>query len=254
MTTADVNRKRAVLLGLHGLAERWNEFASKDWVNELLFLEEGYRHRSGLSRRLKGAHLGDFKPLAEFDWSWPTEIDRQLVDELMTLSFLDEKENVVLVGAHGVGKTLIAKNIAFEAVRRGKRALFVDASEMLTALSKAESQGGVGKALTKLAKADLLIIDEIGQVTFGTRHADLLFAVINRRYLKRSTIITTNTPFSGWGELFPSATCVVALVDRLMHRAEVVTIAGTSFRLRESEERQTRKRNQRATRKVKPVV
>jgi len=250
----EFNRKRAQQLGLHGLADRWNEYGGQDWVGELLGLEEEHRHRSGLARRLRAAKLEEFKPLAEFDWSWPESIDRSLIEELMTLAFIDEKENIAFVGPNGVGKTLIAKNIAYEAVRRGKRAVFIDASELLTQLSKAESQGTLSAALTKLAKPDLLVIDEIGQVTFGNRHADLLFAVINRRYLKRSTVISTNTAFGQWGDLFPSATCVVTLVDRLLHRAEVVTITGTSFRLRESEERQTRKRARREERKRKPIA
>jgi DNA replication protein DnaC len=252
VSAQEANKKRAQHLGLHGLADRWNDVATKDWVTELLGIEEEYRHRSGLARRLRGASLGDFKPLADFDWSWPEEIDRAAIEELMTLAFLDEKENVVLVGHNGTGKTLIAKNIGLEAVRRGRRVLFTDASEMLTQLSRAETTGGIGKALARLAKLDLLVIDEIGQVTFSARHADLLFAVINRRYLKKSTILTTNTPFAQWGDLFPSATCVHALVDRLMHRGEKVEIKGPSFRQRESEERQQRKLTRRTTRIRKP--
>ena len=129
----------------------------------------------------------------------------------------------------------------------------MDASALLTELSRAETQGKLAFCLAKFGKPDLLLIDEIGQVTFGNRHADLFFAVINRRYLKRSTIITTNTPFGQWGDLFPNATCVVTLVDRLLHRSEVVTINGTSFRLRESEERQIQKRTRREERKKKSV-
>ena len=249
----EFNQKRAKLLGLNGLVNRWNEFASQDWVSELLGIEEEHRHRSGLERRLKSAKLAEFKPMANFDWKWPEDIDRALIEELMTLSFLDEKENIAFIGPNGVGKTMVAKNIAFEAVRRGKSALFMDAAALLTDLSDAETQNKFALFLSKFVKPDLLIIDEIGQVTFGNRHADLLFAVINRRYLKRSTIITTNTPFGQWGDLFPNATCVVTLVDRLLHRSEVVNISGTSFRLRESQERQTQKRTRRAERKKKTV-
>jgi DNA replication protein DnaC len=233
-------------LKLYGLAERWSEYEGKEWIAELVKTEEDHRHRRGLAQRLKAARLGDFRPIAEFDWSWPKKINRAVVEELLTLGFMAEKENIALLGSNGVGKTLIAKNIAFEAIRVGKRAKFMDASEMLTQLSRAESTGNLSRALASLTLPDLLIIDEIGQVSFGDRHADLFFALINRRYLKKSTIITTNIEFGQWGSLFPNATCVVTLVDRLLHRAEIVDIEGNSFRLRESQERQQQKQVRRS--------
>lgn len=251
MQTESNLRDRLVALGLCGLSERWDEIANKPWLQDVVKMEEDYRHRTGFARRLKAAKLGNYKPVAYFDWAWPKKIDRDVIEELMTLEFMKEHENIVFIGPNGVGKTLFAKNIALEAVRKGFTAVVWDVIALLNVLSAKEKRGTLTHALAQIAKPDVLVLDEFGQVAFGERHGDLLFAVINARYLKKSTIITTNTPFTQWGSFFPNTSCVGTLVDRLLHRSEVVDIEGPTWRAHEAELRLKQKQAARKAKKKK---
>lgn len=238
-------KKRVQSLGLIVPLENWEWYASQTWLPEFVSAEEEARNRKNYARRMALAHLNDFKPLTDFDWSWPTKIDRTAISELLTLEFMMDHENIVFVGGNGTGKTMIAKNIAFEAVKKGIHVISVNAASMLSALSRYESNGILNRGLSKYTKPDLLLIDELGQISFGERHADLLFNVINARYLKKSTMITTNTHFKQWNELFPNATCVATIIDRLIHHCEIIEILGESYRLRESQERLAAKKKRR---------
>jgi DNA replication protein DnaC len=159
----------------------------------------------------------------------------------MHLGFIAEGLNVILVGSNGVGKTLIAQNLAYQAVMHGHSALFTTAAQMLTDLAGQDGDLALRRRLAHYARPDLLVIDEIGYLSYGTRHADLLFEIINRRYERKPTLITTNRPFAEWGAVFPNAACVVSIVDRLIHHAEVLLIEGESYRMREARERGTHK-------------
>jgi DNA replication protein DnaC len=241
-------RQRAQRLGLYGLLARWAELDQEPWVPKLLDLEEGERRRRSLERRIRNARLGRFKPIGDFDWTWPKDVDRELVDELFQLTFLDEAANVVLVGPNGTGKTTIAQNLAYEAISRGHTARFTTASEMLNDLAGQESASGLARRLRAYCHAALLVIDEVGYLSYDTRHADLLFDVVSRRAQQRSTIVTTNKPFAEWNQVFPNAGCVVALVDRLVHKAEIVRIDGDSYRVKEAKEREARRAEERRKR------
>ncbi|MBK1736290.1 hypothetical protein CKO15_13680 [Halorhodospira abdelmalekii] len=175
--------------------------------------------------------------MSEFDWAWPTACDRELVDSLMRLEFIAEHNNVAILGSNGVGKTMIARNLAYQAVIAGHTALFVTASGLLADLAAQQSDLLLQRRLGRYTRPQLLLIDEVGYLSYSTRYADLLFELISRRYEKSSTIITTNRPFSEWSEVFPNAACVVSLVDRLLHHSEVLTIDGDSYRLKEAKER-----------------
>ena len=251
MTTkkADDLRARDTALGLHGLAARWDELSDTEWVAHAIGIEEQERQRRSLERRVKRARLGAFKPMADFDWGWPTKIDRELVDELFTLQFIDEAANVVLVGPNGVGKSMIARNLAHAALMAGHTVHFTSASEMLNRLAAQDSMTALERHIRRLCKPNLLVIDEVGYLSYGNRHADLLFEVVTRRHLLRPVVLTTNKPFAEWAEVFPNATCVVTLVDRLVHRAEIVAVEAESYRLKEAKERSTRKAKERAARK-----
>jgi DNA replication protein DnaC len=234
-------RERASELRLHGLLAHWGEvFAQPEqarWVTQLLEWEAAERARRSLERRLRGAHIGRFKPLADFDWSWPKQCDRTALEDLMTLEFMKDAGNVVLVGPNGVGKTMCAANIGYQAVLAGHTVLFTTAGQMLSDLAALDSDSTLRRRLRQYAAPDLLLIDEVGYLSYSNRHADMLFELVNRRYQCKSTVVTTNRAFAEWGEVFPNAACVVSLIDRLMHRAEVVRIEGESYRAKEAGER-----------------
>ena len=169
-----------------------------------------------------------YKPLCDFDWSWPKRCDRAAVNALMTLEFLTEAANVVLVGPNGVGKSTIAQNIAHQAVITGHTVLFTSAGQLLGDLAALDSDAALRRRLRHYTSPQLLVIDEVGYLSYSNRHADLMFELISRRYQNKSTLVTTNRPFAEWREVFPNAACVVSLVDRLLHNAEIVALEGDS--------------------------
>lgn len=234
-----VLREQVAALKLNGILAHWDELDEPalqqlarwvDWESE-------ERQQRGLQRRLHAARIGRFKPLADFDWNWPRQCDRSSITALMQLTFLTECLNIILVGSNGLGKTLIAQNVAHQAVTRGYSVLFTTAAQMLTDLAGQDGDLALRRRLAHYARPDLLVIDEIGYLSYGTRHADLLFEIVNRRYERKPILVTTNRVFSEWSDVFPNAACVVSIVDRLMHHAEVLVIEGESYRLHEARER-----------------
>jgi DNA replication protein DnaC len=233
----DSLRERAGALHLHGLVAHWPEISSADWLPGLVQWEEEARAQRSLERRIASAHIGRFKALVDFNWSWPRRLDRAAIEGLMTLEFIKEAANVVLLGPNGVGKSTLAKNIAHQALVQGHTVRFTTAGELLGELAALDSDAALRRRLRHYAAADLLVIDEIGYLSYSNRHADLLFELISRRYESKSTMVTTNKPFAEWATVFPNAACVVSLVDRLVHHAEVIAIEGESYRLKEAKER-----------------
>ena len=211
---------------------RWGLVATLEHV---VALEEKDRVRRGLDRRLNRSRLEKFKPMVDFDWNWPTKIDRPLVESLLTPDFIEAKRNVVLAAQAGLGKTMIAQNIAHAAVLAGHSVLFLSAADLLLDLAAQESASRLERRLRYYAKIGLLVLDEVGFLAFDNRNADLLFQVISRRYEKKSLVLTTNLAFKDWHTIFPTAICATALVERVVHRADIVTIEGESYRLRESQ-------------------
>ncbi|MCP5024103.1 MAG: ATP-binding protein [bacterium] len=250
-TTTDSLKERAKALKLHGLLAHWDEVRDAAWLEPLIRWEEEERARRGLQRRLSSARLGRFKPLADFDWNWPKQCDRQVIEELMRLDFLAQSANAVLVGPNGVGKSTIARNIAHQAVLAGHSVLFTNAAAMLNELAAQDGDNALRRRLALYARPRLLVIDEIGYLSYSNRHADLLFEIVSRRYEEKSTLVTTNKPFAEWNQVFPNASCVVSLVDRLVHHAEIIPLEGESYRLKEAKEQSEKRRQQRAAAKRK---
>lgn len=233
-------------LGLRATAEQLSDLVARGTKERLGLLqllelianiEENDRARRSLERRLQRSKLGRFKPIADFDWGWPTRIDRDRVEAALRLEFLDEARNIVLVAPQGLGKTMIAQNIAHEAILAGHSVLFITAAQLLLDLAAQDSARALDRRLKHYAKQSLLIIDEVGYLAFDNRNADLLFQVIARRYERKSLVLSTNLAFRDWPTIFPNATCATALIDRVIHHADVIAVEGKSYRLREAQDR-----------------
>jgi DNA replication protein DnaC len=213
---------------------RWS---AQQLLEHVARIELDDRARRSLERRLGRSHLGRFKPMADFDWAWPKRIDRDAVEAALHLEFLDKAYNVVLVAPQGLGKTMIAQNIAHAAVQAGHSVLFTTAAQLLLDLGTQESARGLDQRLRHYCnRTGLLVLDEIGYLSYDNRNADLLFQVVSRRYERRSIVLTTNLVFGEWPTVFPNAACTTALIDRLVHHSEIISIEGKSYRAREAEE------------------
>jgi len=241
-------RPRLAALGFHGLVAAYERFATQPWLPELLATEEHERHRRSLLRRTYLARLGSFKAMADFDWKWPKRIDRALVDELMTLRFVEEHNNVLIVGPNGVGKTMLALNLLHQAIACGYTVRAITAAALLADLGEQGSPSAIDRRIKHYTRPTVLLIDELGYLSYDHRAADMLFQLVSARYQRKSTVITTNKAFVEWNEIFPSASCIVSLIDRLSHNAELLPIEGESYRLHE-----TRLRQQERAKKRKPV-
>lgn len=237
-------------IGLRALPAQLDDFlalsAKARWsphqiLEQLAEAEIAERSRRSLQQRLRFSGIKRFKPMADFDWSWPSKIERDIIERALSLDFLPEARNLILVGRNGLGKTTIAKNICHAAVLAGSSVLFRSAAELLEELDRQSPEGRRHKLRT-YANVGLMCIDEVGYLSFDDKAADLLYEVVNRRYERKPVIVTTNRPFKEWNEVFPNATCIVTLLDRLLHHADVIVIEGDSYRLRESEQERAARR------------
>jgi DNA replication protein DnaC len=247
MTSQNPKNDLAALLralSMNATAESLDDFLARatksHWsprmlLEELARMETHHRGQRSLDRRLQCSRIGRFKVMADFNWDWPKKIDRDAIHRALTLDFIKEGRNLVLVGTNGLGKTMIAKNIAHQAVLAGHSVIFRSASELLDDL-QCDSPLLQRRKLQRYARPSLLCVDELGYLAYDNHAADLLYEVINRRYERRSIVVTTNRGFSEWSEVFPNATCIATLLDRLTHHAEVTVLEGPSYRVHESEQ------------------
>jgi DNA replication protein DnaC len=244
-------------LGLLHTAGDLNDFIAratqKRWspvvqLERLAQAELEARLRQRVERRLRDARLGRYKPMADGEWAWPKAIHRPTVERVLTLDFLTQRENVIVVAPHGLGKTMIAKNLVHEAILAGHSARFLTAADLILDLTRQDTARALQHRLRSYLRPTLLAIDEVGYLAYDAHAADLLFQVVSRRYEQKSIVITTNLPFKQWDTVFPNAACAVALIDRLTHHAEIISIDGESYRKREAEQAQKRKQEQKPKR------
>lgn len=211
-----------------------SRLSSTEFAEQLVALEMREREIRNLARRTKDATLGTVTPLDRFDWNHPRAIDRNLCEQLMSLQFLHEGQNVLFRGQSGVGKTMLAQNLALRAIEQGFTVRFVTLGAALADLLKQESLPAVERRLRRYTAPNLLVLDEIGYLPCDARSADLFYNIISRRHEKRSTVVTTNLAFKQWNTVFPGAACVVALVDRFAQHCHVVDIDADSWRQKTS--------------------
>ena len=205
-----------------------------DFLIDLIDGEVSRRKGNAVERRLRNAKLPYPKSLDQFRWSHPEKINRQQIENLFHLNFIDRKENVVFVGTCGLGKSHLSIALATEACRKGYTVLFAGAVEIINALSAAKAMNNLDKALLKYTKPQLLVIDELGYLPIDKLGADLLFQVISGRYERGSMIITCNRVFKKWVEIFNNDGIVTsAILDRVLHHCEPVIIEGPSYRMRD---------------------
>lgn len=211
---------------------------------QLCELELLDRERRAAERRLKAAKFPGPKTLDTFDFKARPSVNKPLVLELMRCEYIDKRENVLLVGNSGTGKTHLATALAMEACGRGKRVRFFRVTELITQLMEAREERQLARMRTGLSKLDLLVLDELGYVPASKIGAELLFDVIGTAYERTSVIVTTNLPFENWTEVLGSERLTGATLDRLTHRCHILETQGDSYRLREAKRRRGGKREE----------
>jgi DNA replication protein DnaC len=193
------------------------------------------RARRNLERRERVATLGKMKSLDRFEWDWPKAIDRDLVERLVTLDFLEAGENILLRGPSGLGKTTLAQNLGHLALQRGKRVRFSTIAAALTDVAKHDGLLAKERRMKRYTRPDLLILDELGYVPHDARSADILFHIVSQRHERASTIMTTNLAYKQWGGVFDGAGSIHATVDRFAQHCHVVDIDGDSYRQKKTD-------------------
>lgn len=234
-------------LRLPSFIERWNQVADEaqkrgtsyaEFLAELVHHEIIDRHDRRVRRRIKEARFPSLKTLDTFEFERQPDIERDRILELARGDFVERRENVVLLGEIGTGKTHLASAIAFACCQRGYRVRFMTAADLTTLLVESKSVDRLSRKLDQLARFDVVVIDELGYVPFDRAGADLLFTFITRVYEQRSLIVTTNLPFARWNEVFQDATAAAAVIDRIVHHATILTTSGKSYRLQAAEDAQ----------------
>lgn len=204
---------------------------------QLCELELLERERRSAERRLKAARFAALKTLDGFDFTQRPSINKALIAELMRGAYIDARENVILAGNPGTGKTHIATALGVEACARGKKVRFWRVTDLITALMEAREERVLARMKSQLSKVDLLILDELGFVPASKLGAELLFDVISTAYERTSVIVTTNLAFERWAEVLGSERLTGAALDRLTHRCHILECNGESYRLKDAQRR-----------------
>ena len=202
-------------------------------IHQLLEAQITLRNNRRLQTAMRSSRLPAIKTLEQFDFAFQPSIQREQIQSLHELGFLERKENVVLLGPPGVGKTHLAISQAITAAQRGRRVYYGTLTDLIGSLERAQAAGALGRRLAVLSHPSLLVVDEIGYLPVNRAGAVLFFQLISRRYEHGSTVLTSNKSFEEWGEVLGDEVMAAALIDRLLHHCHLVNIRGNSYRMRE---------------------
>ena len=201
-------------------------------IRAVLHAQITLRNARRLEAAMRSSRLPAVKTFADFDFSFQPSIRREQIDSLATLGFVERRENVVLLGPPGVGKTHLAIALAIAAAQHGRRVYYGTLGELITSLEEAQTAGKLIPRMKTLTHPALLVVDEIGYLPISRTGAMLFFQLMGRRYERASTVLTSNKGFEEWGEVFGDDVMAAALVDRLLHHCHIVNIRGNSYRMR----------------------
>ena len=223
----------AAAIGRLGERARSEGWTHEEFLAACLEREVAARQDHGGEGRIKAARFPARKTLEDFDFDHQRSLKRDTLAHLGTLDFVAGKENVVFLGPPGTGKTHLAIGLGIRACQAGHRVAFATAAEWVARLAEAHAGGRLHAELTRLGRVPLVIIDEVGYIPFESDAANLFFQFVSARYERASVIVTSNKPFGRWGEVFGDAVVAAAMIDRLVHHAEVVSLKGDSYRLKD---------------------
>ena len=201
-------------------------------IERLLAAQIALRNSRRLEAAMRSSRLPPIKTLAEFDFSFQPSIKREQIDSLHELGFVERRENIVFLGPPGVGKTHLAISLAIAAAESGRRVYYGTLVDLIDSLEEAKAGGRLNHRLKTLTYPALLVVDEIGYLPVGQSGAVLFFQLVNRRYERASTVLTSNKGFEEWGQMLGDEVMAAALLDRILHRCHIVNIRGNSYRLR----------------------
>jgi DNA replication protein DnaC len=205
-----------------------------EYLGRLVDAQYQQRLQRTIQHRIKAARFPVLKTLEQFHWDWPKKINRLQIQNLFRLEFLTQKANVIFLGTVGLGKSHLATALGYAACQESHTVLFANAIDAINHLSAAQKKSALKTELKRYLRPEILILDEVGYLPIDQHGADLLFQIISQRYERGSIVLTTNKPFKQWASIFNNdSTAASAVLDRLLHHADLVVLEGPSYRMKD---------------------